>query len=571
MIRSMRYRKFFGQTVREVPKDAKAASHKFLYQGGFIRQVSAGRYAFLPLGFRVWQKIVKIIDEEMAELGSQRLITPTLHPIELWTATNRDQAFGELMLVVEDHHGATFAIGATAEGMMVELTKKFKPSYRDLPIIIHQFSQKFRDEKRPRGGLLRVREFMMKDAYSFHESEEDFMVWYQKFYDAYLKIAKGLDLETMPVLAHSGAIGGDFGHEFMVFSEVGEDTTLLCDQCDYAANIERAESQFEIFPQDKKSKELKEILGKGIIGVEPLAKFLKIPVTQTTKTLLYQADDLLVAACIRGDYNINEAKLAENLGCARLELVSEDVVKKATGAEIGYAGPIGLPEGTAVVWDLTTKGRVNFEAGANRTDYHYLNVNFERDVAKPEKFVDIREAKRGEGCSKCHQGRLLAKRTVEFGHIFKQDHFYTGPMKGNFVDKDGKEKPMWMGAYGIGIGRAMALIVETHHDNKGIIWPENVAPFQAHLVEVPSDKPGVRGFAEGVYQKLKKAEVEVLYDDRDDVSAGVKFVDADLIGCPVRLVVSETTAADKKLEWKPRNKEATELMTPDTALKRLKA
>lgn len=559
---NMKQTQLFGKTVKSVPKDITAVSHKLLYQGGFIRQISTGRYAFLPLGYKVVQKISKIIDDEMVSLGAERIETPTLHPIELWKATNRDKAFGEEMLTVDDHHGSTFAIGATAEGLMTELVKSFKPSYKDLPIIIYQFVQKFRDEKRPRGGLLRVREFMMKDAYSFHETQEDLLAWYQKFYDSYIKIAKKLELEVIPVLAHSGAIGGDYNHEFMVESKIGEDTVLLCDKCNYAANIEMAESVFEQmdFGQEDE-KEREDVLGQGLIGVEPLAKFLHIPVEKTTKTLLYMADGQMVAAAVRGDYNISETKLTQLLNANALELATEKDVRRVTGAEVGYAGPLDLPEEVRVIWDISTKGRKNFEAGANKTNYHTININFNRDIPEPDEFFDIREVKEGERCVECKEGRLKAKRVIEFGHVFKQDHFYTGPMRGNFIDKEGKEKPLWMGAYGIGVGRAMATVVETHNDEKGIIWPEDIAPFDVHLVSLNKNEK-----AQEIYNRLLEKGIEVLFDDRD-TSVGEKFADADLIGIPIRLVVSEKTG--DKIEWKDRAKKETELLSLDEVMAKL--
>lgn len=551
----MRYSQLFGKTVKETPRDITIKSHELLFRGGFIRQISAGRYAFLPLGYKVVQKIMKIIDDEMQNLGAGRVETPTLHPIEIWKATNRDKAFGDEMLIVEDHHGATFAIGATAEGLMVELIKQSNPSYKDLPVVIYQFVQKFRDEKRPRGGLLRVREFMMKDAYSFHTSEEDLLNWYQKFYDSYLKIAEKLNLKVIPVQAHSGAIGGDYNHEFMVPSKVGEDTILKCQKCDYAANIEMAESKFEQIEQEDEMKSLEEIEGKGIIGVEELAKFLKIPVEQTTKTLLLDVDGRIVAVAVRGDFEFSLTKIARLLKATTVQLASEKQVKEATGAEIGYAGPLNLHGDIEVIWDISTKDRKNFEAGANRTNYHTININFGRDVKEPEEFFDIREVKEGEQCVKCG-GKLQAIRTIEYGHVFKQDHFYTGPMKGMFVDQDGSQKTMWMGAYGIGVGRAMATIVENHNDDKGIIWPESVSPFKYHLV-------GLNGRGEGEYQKLTDAGIEVLFDDRD-ISAGQKFADADLIGIPTRLVVSDKT--EGKIEMKRRESDETKVISLEELL-----
>lgn len=423
----MKYSQLFGKTVKSARSDFKASSHRLLYKGGFIRQISAGRYAFLPLGFRVWQKIYNVIKEEMDKLGAQQLVTPTLHPIEFWKKTNRDKAFGEEMMVVKDNHGAEFAIGGTAEGMMVELVKKFSPSYRDLPIIIYQFSNKFRDEKRPRGGLLRVREFMMKDAYSFTATEEDSLKIYKQFYDAYLRIAGKFDIKAVPALSVSGAIGGDYNHEFMVPSEAGEGVFYRCKSCK--------------------------------------------------------------------------------------EAWTEDYVLES--------------------------GKWRVEGGK---------------LKNKEKNKSIK-------CLRC-KNEMIRKRAVEWGHVFKQDHFYTKAHEGYFVDENGEKKLMWMGAYGIGVGRSMATIVETHCDKKGILWPESVSPFAAHLIGLDrTDR------TDKIYKDLQKAGVEVLWDDREDTSPGEKFADADLIGCPVRLVVSEKTG--EKIEYKRRDSDKTELLTIDILLKRL--
>jgi prolyl-tRNA synthetase len=562
----MRQSKLFGKTVRNIPSELKAPSHRLLYQGGFIRRVAAGRYIFLPLGFRVWQKIMDIIEEEMVAVGSQRVNTPNLHPIEIWQATNRDQAFGEEMYIVEDHHGAAFALGATAEGLMVELVKKFKPSYRDLPIYIHQFAHKFRDEKRPRGGILRVREFVMKDAYSFDKSEKDLNITYKKFFDAYIKIAKRFNLKVTPVLAESGAIGGDYNHEFIVKSETGEGEALLCDSCDYAAHIERAESGFKKYSQDRKLKPIKEYLDEEAVTCEVLAANMGIPVHVTTKTILFKSKNKYIAAMVRGDYGINEAKLKRHLNLDSLELSSEEDVKRLTGAEVGFAGPIGLPKGTIVVADITCQDRVNFEVGGNKTGIHLYNVNFGRDLPTPP-FTDIREAKEGDGCLECKKGKLKKIAGIEWGHCFKLDQFYSKPHEGNYVDQNGKEKPVWMGSYGIGLGRSMATIVEVHHDEQGIIWPKNVAPFDAHLIGVGGEKLEVEKKVKAVYEKLISKGIDVLWDDRD-VSAGEKFVDADLIGIPVRLVISGKLG--EKIEWKNRRSKEVGLATLDEVVNRLK-
>ena len=504
---------------------------------------------------------MNVIEEEMAAIGSQRLLTPDLHPIELWQTTNRDKAFGELMYVIEDHHGATFALGATAEGLMVELVKSFKPSYKDLPVYIHQFSKKFRDEKRPKGGLLRVREFVMKDAYSFDRSEEDLVKTYEKFYQAYLKIAKRLDLKVVPVLADSGAIGGDYNHEFMVESEAGEGEAFLCDKCDYAAHLERAGGGFKTYSEDKAMKPVKEYVDRQAVTCEVLAKNMGIGLEVTTKTILFKSGKKFVAAMVRGDYDISEAKLMRRLGWDNLELASGEEVRQLTGAEVGFAGPIGLPKRVMIMADLTCKDRVNFEVGANKTGVHVYNVNFGRDMPGPE-FADIRTVKEGDGCPECKKGSLRKIRGIEWGHCFKLDRFYSQPHQGLYRAADGKEELMWMGSYGIGLGRSMATIVETHHDEKGMIWPESVAPFQVQLVSLE----GTEKRAERIYQDLVKAGVEVLWDDRRE-SAGVKFADADLIGIPVRLVVSEKTG--DKVEWKKRDSDKTELLSVEEVVGRL--
>lgn len=554
----------FYTALKNQPKDAQVVSHSLLARAGYITQVAAGRYAFLPLGERVAQKIIDVIEKEMVSVGAQRISTPTLHPIAIWQQSNRDKAFGGEMMTVDDHHGGTFVLGATAEGLMVELVKSRAPSYRDLPIVIFQFTQKFRDEKRPRGGLLRVREFLMKDAYSFHATEEDLLAWYQKFFDAYLRIADLFDLKVIPVQADSGAIGGDYNHEFMVESSSGEDKILVCQRCGYAANVDRAASQ--VSATDEKTElwqPRKDIEGKGIIGVEELSSFLGISVQKTTKTMIYKTDSAeVVAVMIRGDREINEVKLKKILGAAQVVLADADTVRRVTGAEVGYAGPIGLPEEVRLVADLTCQGRVNFEAGTNRTDYHSINLNFGRDLPLPL-FVDVCRAQGGDRCASCAEGILETRTAIEWGHIFNQGHFYTKPHGATYVDASGSPALLWMGAYGIGIGRSLATIVETHHDERGIIWPRSVTPFHAHLIDLAR---GNRTRAVEIYDACRRTGFDVLLDDRE-CSAGEKFAEADLIGVSVRLVVSDKTAG--QIEWKERSNSKAELLTQDMLLKRL--
>jgi len=567
-VKGMKYSKLFGKTVKTVPAQIKAASHRLLYQGGFIRAIAAGRYAFLPLGLRVWQKIFNIIEEEMQALGSLRVMTPTLHPIEIWQATNRDVAFGDLMLTVKDHHGATFAIGATAEGLMVELVKKFRPSYKDLPIIVHQFVQKFRDEKRPRGGLLRTREFMMKDAYSFCATEKQSLEVYQQFYDCYLRIAKRLDLAVIPVEAESGALGGEMSHEMMVLAEAGEDRIFICDHCGYAANIEKAEfRRVDLTPQEK-MKPLKIV--KQPAWVTTMADNVKhygLPLYKYLKNVVYKTDKgkIIIASC-RGDQEINEAKLKRALKIkGELQPATAADLKKI-GTKPGYVHSWGI-KGVTFVGDLGLKMVKNFVGGQKEETTDAINVNYGRDF-KYKILADIVNAKDGDPCARCQKGILREKRGIEFGHVFKQDHFYTRPQKGYFVDRDGKRKPMWMGAYGIGIGRAMAIIVETHHDQQGIIWPASVAPFVVHLLDLPNE-PAATAEAEKIYESLNRNGIEVLWDDRQDVSAGVKFADADLIGIPVRLVVSKKLAQKNRIEYKRRAEKKTAVLSLEQVLRQL--
>jgi len=582
----MRYSILFGKTTKAVPSDAKISSHKLLFKGGFVRRISTGRWSFLPLGMRVWENIYKVIDEEMKAIGCQKLVVPTLHPIEIWKATNRDQAFGEEMLVVNDHHGATFAIGATAEGVMVELVKMFSPSYKDLPIEIYQFSMKFRDDKRPRGGIMRVREFMMKDAYNFCADEKQFMKSYQKFYDAYLKIAKKLDLKVVPVLADSGAIGGSLSHEFQLESPDGDQTYFVCDKCGYAANIERAE--FERLPKNAKEKEkpFKIIEQPEWVCTmednvkhygEPLWRYLKnvvyfVPAGvkqgsgEQSKTGSYKDEKgRIIVASVRGDQNVNEIKLKRVLGIDQLDPATDQDLEKI-GTKPGYVHSWGIKNVT-FIGDLGLPMVKNYIGGQKEKTTDSINVNYGRDF-KCEILADIVDAQEGDLCSKCKKGKFQPKKGFEWGHCFKIDHFYTKPQEGCYTDKSGDKKLLWMGSYGIGIERSMACIVESHCDKKGIIWPKDIAPYQVHLLGIELKNLKVKAFAEKVYEKLLKGGIEVLYDDRKDASAGVKFNDADLIGIPVRLIVSEKTK--DKIEWKGRDSQKKELLSLEDIIERLK-
>ena len=558
----MKYSKLFGKTIREEPKETFLPSHKLLYKAGFIRELVAGRYLFTPLGWRVLERIVKIIDQEMTLIGSQRVATPTLHPIELWQKTHRDEAFGESLMKIKDRRGSEFAIGATHESVMVEFVKKFKPSFKDLPIVIHQFSLKFRDELRARGGLIRLREFLMKDAYSFAADEKQFMKTYHEQYESYKKIAKRLAIEVFPVEADAGPLGGDFCHEFMVKNDKGEDIFITCSKCSYAANVEKAEGKIEPPNPEEKELPLEEVQAKRGLNMEDMAKFYKLPTWRLLKTIIFIIKEKLVAVLIRGDLEINEIKLSHLLGASNFRLPEVAELKKLKTVR-GFVSPVGLKVSRFLVDEsvLTVK---NLITGANKLNTDYKNFNFPRDL-KDGEVVDVAIVKNGFVCKRCNQGDLREQRAIEFGHCFKYDHFYTKALGGTFINKDGQEEFLWMGAFGIGIDRAMGLIVEAHHDEKGIIWPKEIAPYQVHLIELKTKNLKLSG--EKIYQELQNKGIEVLYDDREDVSAGVKFADADLIGIPVRLVVSEK--AKDKIEWKNRDSQKVELLTLSEVIKKL--
>jgi len=558
---SMRYSGLFGKSIKTDPADTQLISHKLLVKGGFVRRVSTGRWSFLPLGLRVWEKVMGIIDEEMKTLGVQRMEVPTLQPIEVWQVSNRDKAFGSEMLVIEDHHGATFALGATAEGVMAEVVKMFSPSYKDLPIEIYQFSKKFRDDKRPRGGLMRVREFMMKDAYTFAADEKQFEKSYQMYFDAYLRIAKKLGLKVVPVEADSGAIGGSASHEFMVESSNGDNTFVVCNKCSYKANLEKA-----VFIKEEKNvsdeeKKLEEVEAKRGTTMEDGVKLHQLPLWQQIKDVLYVDENgRFILAIIRGDYNVNELKLKKIIDASELRHATDKEIRQKIHSEPGFISPVKIKELVSkeikllIVADDSLKGIKNAYGGANKKHRDLLNINWERDY-QADFEADIAEVNKDASCAKCQGGKLSFRKGFEWSHCFNIGQFYTQPQKCNFTDKDGKDKPLWMGSYGIGLGRSIACMVEQNHDDKGIIWPKSVAPFDYHLICLGEE---VKQLADKAYEALTKKGKEVLFDDREDVSAGEKFANADLLGIPVRLVISKKT--NGKIEVKERDKKENKLL-----------
>lgn len=558
----MRQSKYFLKTSKTVSEEDKMASARLLKQAGYIAESVAGRYYFLPVGQRVQQKIMKIVKEEMDAAGAQEMAAPILHPLELWKETNRTSTASFELMKVKDRRESEFALGGTAEEMFGDLVRKYQLSYKDLPFQLYQFSPKFRDELRARGGLLRVREFIMKDGYSFHRDEEDFKVTYEQMKKVYSRIFERMGLKTDIVESDNGYIGGDYCHEFVVESEIGE--TKYFTDGEYSAHEDVAKFTKLKSNDHEEMMERQDVEGVGIIGVAELAKFLKVPEEKTTKTILFETETgQVVAAAVNGIYDVNETKLKHVLGCNELKLASPETVKRVTGAEVGYAGVLNLPKEVVVVMDDSLKGRKNFECGANKTNYHSINVNFGRDLPEPEKFYDIALAKAG------YTGPggkpLTEKRGIEVGNVFQLGYHYSKLMEGLvYRDEDGTEKPYYMGCYGIGIGRTMAAIVEKYNDEKGIIWPESVTPFKAHLIALK----GAEKEADDVYQALLNQQIEVLYDDRD-VSAGNKFADSDLIGIPHRVVVSPKTLEKQSVELKKRGETETKLLKTEEVAKAL--
>jgi prolyl-tRNA synthetase len=558
--------KLLGKTSKTEGLDYKIPSHRLLTQAGYIRESTAGRYYFLPLGERVQNKIIEIVRKHMDASGAQELLMPIMHPLELWQETNRTETTGFELMKVTDRRGADFVPGGTAEEMVVDLIRKFNISYKDLPLNVYQFSMKFRDELRSRGGLLRVREFIMKDAYSF-SNEADFKELYQLMWDTYTAIFEEVGLETAVVAADNGYIGGEFCHEFVVESPVGESKYFVTEDGSYIAHEDVAEFKKFDGKSDEAMKDREDVEGKGIIGVDELAKFLKMPVEQTTKTILFEdMTGRVVAAAVNGIYDINETKLQHVVGGAPLQLASPETVKKVTGAEVGYAGLLDLPKEVVIVMDDSLQGRKNFEMGANRTNYHSINVNFGRDLPEPEQFHDIALAK--DGYEALNGQKLIGKKGIEVGNIFQLGRHYSSLMKNaEYTDEHGQRQKYYMGCYGIGIGRTMAAIVEAHRDDKGIAWPSQVAPYHAYLVQLGDDQT-VSATASKLYRELAAAGVEVLFDDRD-VRAGEKFADADLIGIPFRLVVSAKTLEQGSVELKHRTADKVELVKINEIAKKL--
>lgn len=565
----MRQSKLFGKTTKTISKELKTPSHRFLIQGGFIQESVAGRYYFLPLGMRVRDKIVKIIEREMDKAGAEKMITPVLHPLELWKETNRTDTAGFELTTLEDRRGSAFALGGTAEEMIVDLVRKYNISYKDLPFHIYQFSQKFRDELRARGGLLRVREFLMKDGYSFHADEDDFKKEYEKMRKTYLEIFKKLGMKAYVVEADNGYIGGEYCHEFVVESDAGESTFFVSDDEKYVAHEDVAKFQRDEVNQKEEEKELEIIeQPEWVKTMEDVAKHYKLPVSRFLKNVVYKnrVTDEIVIATIRGDLEVNKTKLEQVLDAvgALEDATNEDLA--TLGTKPGYVHSWGH-EGCKYVADLSLKTVKNFIGGQKEEKTDSINVNYGRDF-EHEIIADIALAKDGF-LSEDGKQKLTIKKGIEVGNIFQLGKHYSSKMKATFVDSDGKDKFYYMGCYGIGVGRNMATVVEKYHDENGPIWPEAVAPFKIHILELSNSNPEVGKTANDLYEELLDLGIEVIYDDREGSMAGEKFADADLIGCPYRAVVSAKTVKENKFELKKRDEKESELVSREELIKRL--
>jgi len=560
----VRISKLFGKTLREVPAEAETISHQLLLKAGMIHRVATGVYSYLPLAWRTLKKIENIIRDEMDKAGGQELMMPVLQPLELWQETGRDLSFGKGLFTLSDRRDRKLVLGPTHEEVITQLVSHNVQSYRDLPLLLYQIQTKFRDEPRPRAGLIRVREFTMKDLYSFDTDEEGLNQSYQKMLQAYLNIYARCGLPTLLAEADSGAIGGKDSHEFMVITETGEDEILYCDNCKYAANAEKAQS-IKNKIEDEEPLPLEEVATPGFYTIEEVSSFLKVPQSHTLKAVFYVADGKLVFVVIRGDIEVNEVKLKNILHCIELRLASEAEVIDA-GIVAGSASPIGI-SGIKIIADDSITSGVNFVAGANKPDTHFRNVNYPRDF-QADLVDDIAQAQAGEGCPKCG-GKLLTSHGIEVGHIFKLGTFLSEKLGAFFIDQSGVSQPIVMGCYGIGLGRLLAAAIEQNHDAQGIIWPLTIAPYHIYLCPLYREDSKVSEVAENLYAELEAEGLEVLFDDRNE-SPGVKFNDADLLGIPFRVTISPRTLKTNSIEIKKRSEKEAQLFPVEGIVARLK-
>ncbi len=520
-----------------------------MLRAGLIRKLASGVYTYLPLGLRVLKKVEGIIREEMDKKGALELFLPSLQPVELWYESARYKGLGEDLIKFKDRHNRVMVFGPTHEEVITDLARNHIRSYRQLPVILYQIQTKFRDEVRPRFGVIRSREFIMKDAYSFDRDEAGLDLSYKKMYEAYEAIFKRCGLNTLVVEADPGVMGGDVSHEFMVLAESGEDMLAYCPSCGYGASLAVAECKAEGSRLKAQGKEkLKEVDTPGVTTIEKVGALLKARPDEMVKTLIYITDEKPVAILIRGDHEANEAKIRRYLKCSHLEMASEDIIRDVTGGPMGFSGPLGIKD-VRILADNAVKGMSNFITGANKKDRHLINVNLGRDFEVRE-WADLRMITESDNCASCGS-KIKIEHAIEMGHVFKLGLKYSRPMRAEFLDEDGALRPLVMGCYGIGVNRIIAAAVELNNDKKGIAWPLSIAPFQVIILPINYENDNIRQIAVEIYEDLKNRGIEVLLDDRNE-SAGVKFNDAELIGIPYSIVIGEKGLKKGTLEIKNR-------------------
>jgi len=564
----MRYSQTLIPTLKEDPAEAEAVSHKLMLRAGLIRKLSSGFYSYLPLGLRALQKVENIVRDQMNKAGAVEVLLPAIHPLEIWQKTGRFELLGEDMYRLKDRSGKDFVLGPTHEEIITSLVADEVKSYKALPLNLYQIQTKFRDEPRPRFGIVRSREFIMKDAYSFDKDEQGLDKSYKIMYDTYCVIFKRCGLPYLPVEADPGFMGGNVSCEFMVVSESGEDIVAHCPKCGYAASMDKAEvkntgSRGQGIGDRK---EVKEVATPNVSTIEKVSEFLKVPQTKLVKTLIYIADEKPVAALVRGDHDINEIKLKRALGAATLAMADEKTILKVTGAPLGFSGPVGL-KGVTVIADFSVEDMADCVVGANKKDTHLINANLNRDF-KVDKFADIRNITAQDPCPKC-AAPIRLERAVELGHVFKLGTRYSKNLKAEFLDEDGKLKPMIMGCYGIGINRILATAIQTSNDKDGIIWPRAISPFEVVVLGLNMENPECAKATEDIYNELVKKGFDVIVDDRWE-RAGIKFKDADLIGFPVQVIIGKNFLKDKQVEIQSRRTKEKQAVKEEELAEKLK-
>jgi prolyl-tRNA synthetase len=563
----MRYSEMFLPTGREVPSDAEIISHQLMIRAGMIRKLTSGIYSYLPLGYRVIRKLEEIIREEMNKAGAQEVHLPMVQPSELWQESGRWVHYGKELLRFRDRHDHEYCLGPTHEEVITSLVRNDIKTYRQLPRNLYQIQTKFRDEVRPRFGVMRCREFGMKDAYSFDVDEEGAEKSYEKMFVAYNNIFRRCGLKFRPVEADSGSIGGRYSHEFMVMAEAGEDAMVFCEKCSYAANLEKAEvacpEKKRIFEDDFLP--LENVYTPDVRTIEEVSTFLKVNPQDIVKTLIFITDGKQYAVLIRGDQEVNEIKVKNYLGVSELELAADEVIMQATGAPRGFAGPVNIK--IPVLIDYSVIDMVNFVTGANKENYHVKNVNIGRDF-KVEAFADFRVVTDKDKCPRCG-GDIKFARGIEVGHVFKLGTKYSKAMKAVYLDKDGQEKIMIMGCYGIGIGRTVAAGIEQNYDENGIVWPMPLAPYHVIISPVNVNQKDIMDTAENLYKSILTEGIDVIFDDRDE-RAGVKFKDADMIGIPLRITIGQKNLAQGNVELRIRKTGETQVYPLQDIVRKIK-